>query len=84
VRELVLNISDPEKELFSHVLEGHSNEVIARHLRTTQADVKARLASLLRKINVENRTQATVWALANLPQVSKTLAFVSLCLLIMA
>jgi two-component system nitrate/nitrite response regulator NarL len=61
------NLSSREKELLSHVLEGHSNEVIARELGITEAAVKVNLKSVLRKIRVENRTQAAIWALANLP-----------------
>jgi two-component system, NarL family, nitrate/nitrite response regulator NarL len=48
------------------VLECHSNKVIAQHLGVIEAAVKVHLESLLRKINVSNRTQATIWALSNL------------------
>jgi two-component system nitrate/nitrite response regulator NarL len=41
--------------------------VIARELGITEAVVKVHLKRLLRKIRVENRTQAAIWALANLP-----------------
>jgi two-component system nitrate/nitrite response regulator NarL len=47
-------------------LECHSNKVIAQHLGVIEAAVKVHLESLLRKINVSNRTQATIWALSNL------------------
>jgi two-component system, NarL family, nitrate/nitrite response regulator NarL len=55
------------------VIEGHSNKVIAQHLGLTEAAAKARLQSLLRKINVENRTQAVIWALASLPDSRQSL-----------
>jgi predicted transcriptional regulator len=45
------------------VIEGHSNKVIAQHLGLTEAAVKVQLESLLRRINVDNRTQAVIWAL---------------------
>jgi two-component system nitrate/nitrite response regulator NarL len=61
-----------ERQMLLHVLEGHSNEVMARHLGLTEATVKVHLNSLLRKIKVDNRTQAAIWALANLPGVSDT------------
>jgi two-component system, NarL family, nitrate/nitrite response regulator NarL len=51
-----------------HVLEGHSNKVIAQHFGMTEAAAKVRLERLLCKIRVDNRTQAAIWALANLPE----------------
>jgi two-component system, NarL family, nitrate/nitrite response regulator NarL len=62
-----VRLSPREKELLSQLLEGHSNEVIARALRITEAEAKAHLERLLRKIKVDNRTQAVIWTLANLP-----------------
>lgn len=60
-------LSPREREVLSHLLAGHSNKVIARHLGTSEATVKIHLKNLLRKIKVGNRTQAAVWALSNLP-----------------
>jgi two-component system nitrate/nitrite response regulator NarL len=40
--------------------------VIARQLAISETTAKVRLKRLLRKIKVDNRTQATIWALANL------------------
>jgi two-component system nitrate/nitrite response regulator NarL len=61
-------LSVRERETLSHVLEGHSNAVIARQLAISETAAKDRLQRLLRKIKVDNRTQATIWALANLPE----------------
>jgi two-component system nitrate/nitrite response regulator NarL len=61
-------LSPREKEILSHLVEGHSNKGIARILGITEATVKVHLKSLLRKIGVENRTQAAIWALSNLPE----------------
>lgn len=61
-------LSPREREVLSHLLAGHSNKVIARHLGTSEATVKIHLKNLLRKIRVGNRTQAAVWALSNLPE----------------
>ncbi|WP_335645188.1 response regulator transcription factor [Azospirillum humicireducens] len=44
---------------------GSSNKMIANHLRITEATVKIHLKSLLRKIDVSNRTQAALWGLNN-------------------
>ena len=69
-RSDVVRLSPRETEILSHLVEGHSNKGIARILGITEATVKVHLKSLLRKIGVENRTQAAIWALANLPDPS--------------
>jgi two-component system, NarL family, nitrate/nitrite response regulator NarL len=65
-----VQLSPREKEMLSHLTAGDSNKAIARHLGITEATVKVHLKSVLRKIRVENRTQAAIWALANLPELS--------------
>jgi DNA-binding NarL/FixJ family response regulator len=61
-------LSPREKEILSHLMAGHSNKLIARHLGIAEATVKVHLKSVQRKIRVDNRTQAAIWALANLPE----------------
>jgi DNA-binding CsgD family transcriptional regulator len=56
-------LSPNEDEMLLDVLEGHSNKLIAQRLGVTEAAAKSQLEGLLRKISVDNRTQATVWAL---------------------
>jgi two-component system nitrate/nitrite response regulator NarL len=51
-----------------YVLEGHSTAVIARQLTISETAAKGRLKRLLRKIKVDNRTEATIWVLANVPE----------------
>jgi two-component system nitrate/nitrite response regulator NarL len=65
-----IRLSPREKEVLSRLVEGHSNKMIARHLGMTEATAKVHLKSLLRKIGVENRTQAAIWALSNLPDLN--------------
>jgi two-component system nitrate/nitrite response regulator NarL len=60
-------LSPREREMLTHLVAGHSNKAIARRLDIAEATVKVHLKSVLRKIRVENRTQAAIWALANLP-----------------
>ena len=60
-------LSPREREILSHLVAGDSNKLIARHLEIAEATVKVHLKSVQRKIRVENRTQAAIWALANLP-----------------
>jgi two-component system, NarL family, nitrate/nitrite response regulator NarL len=61
-------LSPREKEMLTHLVVGHSNKAIARRLDIAEATVKVHLKSVLRKIRVENRTQAAIWALANLSE----------------
>jgi DNA-binding CsgD family transcriptional regulator len=68
------SLSLREKELLFQLLEGHPNKVIAQYLGATEASAKVHLKRLLRKIDVDNRTQATIWALRNLPDLDATLA----------
>jgi len=67
-------LSSRERDVLLQVTEGHANEAIARRLGTTEATVKVHLTELLRKIRVDNRTQATIWALANLPEAAARVA----------
>ena len=43
---------------------GQQNKVIARKLGITEATVKVHIKSLLRKLNVRNRTQAAILAVS--------------------
>jgi DNA-binding NarL/FixJ family response regulator len=62
------DLSPRETQMLRLVLEGHPNKIIAEHLGMTEAEAKVHLNCLLRKINVDNRTQAAIWTLANLPE----------------
>ena len=55
-------LSDREIETMRCLLWGESNKLIARRLSITEATIKVHIKSLLRKINVSNRTQAAIWA----------------------
>jgi two-component system nitrate/nitrite response regulator NarL len=47
-------------------MEGESNKVIARKLDIAEATIKVHVKSILRKVRVQNRTQAALWATAYL------------------
>jgi two-component system nitrate/nitrite response regulator NarL len=59
-------LSPREREVLLHLVDGHSNKGIARILGMSEATVKVHLKNVLRKIRVDNRTQAAIWAVANL------------------
>ena len=47
------------------IIEGESNKCIARKINVTEATVKVHVKAILRKIRVQNRTQAAVWGMNN-------------------
>ena len=54
-----------EQEILQALVTGASNKLIAIKLGITEATVKVHLKTLLRKIDVNNRTQAAIWAMNN-------------------
>jgi len=58
-------LSGREREILQHLVMGASNKLIANRLGITEATVKVHLKTLLRKIDVNNRTQAAIWAMNN-------------------
>ncbi|WP_229173092.1 response regulator transcription factor [Bradyrhizobium ivorense] len=56
-------LSEREAQILDGLVQGHANKVIARTCDITEATVKVHMKSILRKIQVANRTQAAVWAL---------------------
>jgi two-component system nitrate/nitrite response regulator NarL len=57
--------SPREQEILRTLVTGSSNKLIAIKLGITEATVKVHLKTLLRKIDVNNRTQAAIWAMNN-------------------
>lgn len=57
-------LSSREFQVLDAITKGESNKHIARRLAISEATVKAHIRIILRKIGVENRTQAAVWALS--------------------
>ena len=60
-----LHLSEREAQMLDGLVKGHPNKVIARACDITEATVKVHMKSILRKIRVDNRTQAAIWAMAN-------------------
>ncbi|MCG8543205.1 MAG: response regulator transcription factor [Alphaproteobacteria bacterium] len=59
----VQNLTNRESDILSCLTEGSPNKLIARQLGITEATVKIHMKSLIRKIGVQNRTQAALWAI---------------------
>jgi two-component system nitrate/nitrite response regulator NarL len=65
-------LSARERQVLLLVVEGCANKVIAGRLGTAETTVKIHLKNVFRKINVANRTEAAIWALANLSEGGNT------------
>ncbi len=52
-----------ERQIVGHLITGDSNKVIARNLDIAEATVKAHLKIVLRKLRVDGRTKAALYAL---------------------
>jgi two-component system nitrate/nitrite response regulator NarL len=59
------HISVREKCILNYLIEGYSNKTIARKINIAEATVKVHVKTILRKIRVQNRTQAAIWAINN-------------------
>jgi two-component system, NarL family, nitrate/nitrite response regulator NarL len=57
-----VKLTEREREILSLVAAGHSNKLIARKLKITEGTVKVHVKHLLRKLNLDSRVEAAVWA----------------------
>ena len=62
--ELFIPLSPREMEILEHVTRGLSNKEIAYKLGISHQTVKNHMTAILRKLRVEDRTQAAVYALS--------------------
>jgi two-component system nitrate/nitrite response regulator NarL len=61
----VRGLTTREREILQSLVGGASNKLIANRLGITEATIKVHLKTLLRKLDVNNRTQAAIWAMNN-------------------
>ena len=66
---LARGLSSRELAILRTLMEGASNKVIARALVITEATVKVHMKAILRKLRLQNRTQAAIWARSYLGEV---------------
>uniref|UniRef100_E6PQK8 DNA-binding response regulator in two-component regulatory system with NarX (Or NarQ) n=1 Tax=mine drainage metagenome TaxID=410659 RepID=E6PQK8_9ZZZZ len=59
-------LTPQEFNVLAHLKEGKSNKQIARDLDIAEGTVKIHVKRILKKINVNSRTQAAVWAVGNI------------------
>ena len=55
-------LSPREREVFSLLLDGMPNKLIARRLEISEKTVKSHLTSIFRQLGVTDRVQAILWA----------------------
>jgi DNA-binding NarL/FixJ family response regulator len=58
-------LSPRERSILHCLIEGDSNKSIARKIDIAEATVKVHVKAILRKIRVQNRTQAAIWGMNN-------------------
>lgn len=58
-------LSEREKETLCCLVSGYANKVITRRMDISEATVKVHVKAILRKLSVQNRTQAAIWAVNN-------------------
>lgn len=58
-------LSPRETGILCCLVDGDSNKSIARKIGIAEATVKAHVKAILRKIRVQNRTQAAIWGMNN-------------------
>ncbi len=68
-------LSEREQIILDHIAKGETNKHIARHLNVAEATVKVHVKAILRKVKVQNRTQAAIWAVGT-PKLSEAAATV--------
>src|SRR5215471_10797963 len=64
------HLSARQTSILRCLIEGDSNKTIARKMKIADATVKVHVKAILRKIRVDNRTQAAIWAMRNGPLIS--------------
>jgi DNA-binding NarL/FixJ family response regulator len=62
---LMITLSPREIEILDLVARGNSNKLIARKLTISDQTVKNHISAILRKLEVNDRTEAVVYALRN-------------------
>ncbi|MBN2147164.1 MAG: response regulator transcription factor [Anaerolineales bacterium] len=61
--EAISPLSEREMEVLAYITRGLSNKEIASFMQISHQTVKNHVTSILRKLDVEDRTQATIYAL---------------------
>ena len=63
--DIAPQLSPREKSILRCLIEGNTNKCIAKKIDIAEATVKVHVKAILRKIRVQNRTQAAIWGMNN-------------------
>jgi DNA-binding NarL/FixJ family response regulator len=63
---VIRSLSRRELVILRTLTEGASNKIIARKLVITESTVKVHMKAILRKLRLQNRTQAAIWTRTHL------------------
>ena len=72
--DVVRSLSRRELVILRTLTEGASNKIIARKLVITESTVKVHMKAILRKLRLQNRTQAAIWARTHLGEMLESAA----------
>ena len=72
--DVVRSLSRRELVILRTLTEGASNKIIARKLVITESTVKVHMKAILRKLRLQNRTQAAIWARTHLGELASPCA----------
>ena len=72
--DVVRGLSRRELVILRTLTEGASNKVIALKLVITESTVKVHMKAILRKLRLQNRTQAAIWARTHLGELLENAA----------
>tara|TARA_R110000868_G_scaffold218576_2_gene469374 strand:- start:297182 stop:297784 length:603 start_codon:yes stop_codon:yes gene_type:complete len=57
-----MGLTPREEEILRHIARGESNKGIARNLDVTEGTIKVHIKAILKKLDMNNRTQAAIYA----------------------
>ncbi|MFT7433702.1 MAG: DNA-binding NarL/FixJ family response regulator [Alphaproteobacteria bacterium] len=57
-----MGLTPREEEILRHIAHGESNKGIARNLGVTEGTIKVHIKAILKKLDMNNRTQAAIYA----------------------
>lgn len=58
-------LTEREQDILALIACGHSNKLIGRELNITEGTVKVHVKHLLRKLHLDSRVEAAIWAVKN-------------------
>ncbi|MCB1920152.1 MAG: hypothetical protein KDJ28_09270 [Candidatus Competibacteraceae bacterium] len=57
-----VRLTEREQEILTLIAVGYSNKLIARRLKITEGTVKVHVKHLLKKLHLNSRVEAAIWA----------------------